>query len=621
MSSRKHAPSARNEAAPVSRRVGSVLRSPGRALDQAARAFFEPGLAQHFGRRRFEAADNYFAAEDEAESAARAVMRWTPNDLGRRYDFSRVRVHADSESAESVRSLHASAYTVGNHIVLDPTRYSSRGLLAHELTHVLQQGASRRVALQRESSESNISAPKLPRKDYVFIMGQDPPGGKNPYYSAATRFYRAHEPGAVMVTDLRNLTDVLSYIGSNVTAPIGNLIIVSHANEDGTVSFGLNAEDKDKSLTVPELRAALHPTDGSVSKLPSVAKQIDTQTRVHLKGCDLGRTQGIVELFDEAFGGAGVVNAPTHEQDYGYDPTLAAAEEKRVREAKLAEYTATLQPIPEQPGAVDPKLQGAERKAAVQERNAALAARKEAIKQRNALIKLAMPAIEVEAKQAGEVAGTYESFGGPMFQRPGTKLFAADELKPQVASAYGHLDAKQQTTLVKQLVTLEKVITVRPATQPYTDPHTLNEANIALADNFRAQSFRAKKLLPPLIEDLDLTIMVEGRFSPPGEKPRDDIGAFATAIPDEKAVLSTARAASPNPERYAWRIERTHKFTGITNVTAVGERVMAYVHHGSLDPSAHEHFLKPESDLQFYATSTFAPPPPKPPQSPAGTPP
>ena len=125
----------------------------------------------------------------------------------------------------------------------------------------------------------------------------------------------------------------------------------------------------------------------------------------------------------------------------------------------------------------------------------------------------------------------------------------------------------------------------------------------------------------PLNVGSDLTIMVEGRFSPPGEKPRDDIGAVATAIPDEKAVLSTARAASPNPERDAWRIERTHKFTGITNVTAVGERVMAYVHHGSLDPKAHEHFLKPESDPQFYATSTFAPPPPKPQQSSAGAPP
>lgn len=58
--------------------------------------------------------------------------------------FSSVRVHSDARAAASARSIGASAYTVGDHVVLgtgDPTAAtaSDRHVLAHELTHVLQQ--------------------------------------------------------------------------------------------------------------------------------------------------------------------------------------------------------------------------------------------------------------------------------------------------------------------------------------------------------------------------------------------------------------------------------------------------------------------------------------------------
>jgi hypothetical protein len=68
--------------------------------------------------------------------------------MGSRFgqDFSMVRVHTDAKAAESARSLSARAYTVGHHIVFGANDYrpgSEDGdrLIAHELTHVLQQGA------------------------------------------------------------------------------------------------------------------------------------------------------------------------------------------------------------------------------------------------------------------------------------------------------------------------------------------------------------------------------------------------------------------------------------------------------------------------------------------------
>jgi hypothetical protein len=90
------------EAPPI---VHEVLRSSGQPLDPAARAFMEP----RFG-----------------------------------YDFSRVRVHSDSQAAKSAESINAQAYTVGSNIVFGTNRggtgnQSHRRLLAHELAHVVQQ--------------------------------------------------------------------------------------------------------------------------------------------------------------------------------------------------------------------------------------------------------------------------------------------------------------------------------------------------------------------------------------------------------------------------------------------------------------------------------------------------
>jgi len=60
------------------------------------------------------------------------------------HDFGGVRVHITAKASESARALNALAYTVGRDIVFSNNQYqpgttSGRKLLAHELTHVIQQ--------------------------------------------------------------------------------------------------------------------------------------------------------------------------------------------------------------------------------------------------------------------------------------------------------------------------------------------------------------------------------------------------------------------------------------------------------------------------------------------------
>ncbi|MFN0276794.1 MAG: DUF4157 domain-containing protein, partial [Chitinophagales bacterium] len=60
------------------------------------------------------------------------------------YDFSNVKIHTDNVAAKSAQSINALAYTTGNNIVFNQNQYqpntdAGKKLLAHELTHVVQQ--------------------------------------------------------------------------------------------------------------------------------------------------------------------------------------------------------------------------------------------------------------------------------------------------------------------------------------------------------------------------------------------------------------------------------------------------------------------------------------------------
>jgi hypothetical protein len=79
------------------------------------------------------------------------------------HDFSKVKIHTDTNAAETARALHARAYTINQDIVFGagqyaPETYEGKKLLAHELTHVVQQmpnaATPQRVYRQSETQPS-----------------------------------------------------------------------------------------------------------------------------------------------------------------------------------------------------------------------------------------------------------------------------------------------------------------------------------------------------------------------------------------------------------------------------------------------------------------------------------
>jgi len=76
-------------------------------------------------------------------------------------DFSGVRIHTGSYAQSMSSSIHAQAFTHGNDIYFNSGKYSPHTeaggtLLAHELTHTIQQGAS-----SHHTNNSNVVAPKI----------------------------------------------------------------------------------------------------------------------------------------------------------------------------------------------------------------------------------------------------------------------------------------------------------------------------------------------------------------------------------------------------------------------------------------------------------------------------
>jgi hypothetical protein len=126
--------------------VHEALRAPDQPLDESTRSYFEP----RFG-----------------------------------YDFSDVRVHTGGLAARSAQAVGAQAYTLGKDVVFGEGKYAphtdvGRLLIAHELTHVMQQ---RSGALRLDRREDETTA-DLAQQIVTALNTPDPIAGVGDYVTA-----------------------------------------------------------------------------------------------------------------------------------------------------------------------------------------------------------------------------------------------------------------------------------------------------------------------------------------------------------------------------------------------------------------------------------------------------
>lgn len=227
------------DAAPAS--VDGVLASPGHALDSAVR---------HDMERRFG------------------------------HDFSRVRVHSGAAAEQSAEELDANAYAAGDHIVFgagrfNPTTESGRRLLAHELTHVVQQRGGAPTVQRDTKKDAPPPAGQTAAKIDVAIVLSDSAqdlveGG-------------AYAKTVLRVTDTADASAKLKALG----APIGRLFVVSHSNAAGQVQF-TSSIGTISWVPIADLGKAL-----------KGAAAID---EVDFRGCKVGDAPAAMESFRQTVG-------------------------------------------------------------------------------------------------------------------------------------------------------------------------------------------------------------------------------------------------------------------------------------------------------------------------------
>ncbi|MGH6646443.1 DUF4157 domain-containing protein [Aquabacterium sp.] len=161
-------------------------------------------------------------------------------------DFSGVKVHSDGEAGSLASQVNARAFTVGNDIFFGQSQYapgsqSGQHLLAHELTHVVQQSSGR---LSRQIMRAPLFAGVTPCSSYP---GYNTSVDRKTYNCAglALRTYLYTSPASAVYADIRKNF-------YNPVCPVGNC-------KGGQVKFWLweydiQIEDSKGTVVKPKWR-------------------------------------------------------------------------------------------------------------------------------------------------------------------------------------------------------------------------------------------------------------------------------------------------------------------------------------------------------------------------------
>ncbi len=156
------------------RAMARALASPGAPLPNEVRNRLERAFGSFSAPAPVRDGIGDSRSADEQQAREWSSLASSSSAGQARADFSNVRVHAGSDAAASAAELGAHAYTTGSDIVLGEGAANER-VLAHELTHVLQQAHSDARAVQLDrAANCPASAPGtqtiLTTQDFIELV-------------------------------------------------------------------------------------------------------------------------------------------------------------------------------------------------------------------------------------------------------------------------------------------------------------------------------------------------------------------------------------------------------------------------------------------------------------------
>ncbi|HSN77444.1 MAG TPA: DUF4157 domain-containing protein [Anaerolineae bacterium] len=220
-------PAGQASEAPAS--VNQVLASPGRPLEPALRQDME----QHFG-----------------------------------YDFSQVRVHTGAIAEKSAEDVNALAYTVGHDVVFGSARFTAgthdgRRLIAHELTHVVQQtafdGVSHGNDAVRRRSDTAINPKPAPQSSNRTVLQRLTKVRNIRHLAAGERaiaakvFKNTIPYDEVVVSDGLGGGDRPFTLPTYLRLPLFNVSAGKYVIHAGEGYYGMSYLAEDKKLLIHEL--------------------------------------------------------------------------------------------------------------------------------------------------------------------------------------------------------------------------------------------------------------------------------------------------------------------------------------------------------------------------------
>lgn len=212
------------------------------------------------------------------------------------YDFSQVRLHTGIAAEQSARDVNAYAYTVGNNIVFGarqfaPMSSNGRRLLAHELTHVVQQspGVSEKT-LRRDGPQHSETDLSTRLSTLIPETGESSQGPVQPEVTARARAFL----GATRTV----LNDVHRDVNTLLNLMSGMSDFVSQDEVNKAIYLTILYESLDAlAVAVPEAAEAATTVIAKTIKVVVMANELQRQANATNQRA-LSRANETVGLFD-----------------------------------------------------------------------------------------------------------------------------------------------------------------------------------------------------------------------------------------------------------------------------------------------------------------------------------